>query len=144
MLDCHFLYYLLNIDLNVLLQIVAVQVEDQVMDKVESVTDDDQWQLVGEFSFLSVTHSNGDHIKKNRGNVIKSLWNKWISYPHCNFTDKTDWSELSFYTQSDKCHYKTLVATVYHLYTNDLVGWNTAGICIQTDLNWEYASRVTI
>lgn len=73
MLDCHFLYYLLNIDLNVLLQIVAVQVEDQVMDKVESVTDDDQWQLVGEFSFLSITHSIGDHIKKNRGSVIKSL-----------------------------------------------------------------------
>lgn len=57
MLDCHFLYYLLYIDLNVLLQIVAVQVEDQVMDKVESVTDDDQWQLVGEFSFLSITHT---------------------------------------------------------------------------------------
>lgn len=33
--------YLLNIDLNVLLQVVAVQVEDQVMDKVKTVTDDD-------------------------------------------------------------------------------------------------------
>lgn len=73
MLDYHFLYYLLNIDLNVLLQIVAVQVEDQVMDKVESVTDNDQRQLVGEFSFLSITHSIGGHIKKNRGNVTKSL-----------------------------------------------------------------------
>lgn len=50
-------FNLLNVDLNVLLQIVAVQVEDQVMDKVKSVTDDDQWQLVGEFSFLSFTQN---------------------------------------------------------------------------------------
>lgn len=61
MLDCFLLYYLLNIDLNVLLQIVAVQVEDQIVDKVESVTDDDQWQLVGEFSFLIVTHDRKPH-----------------------------------------------------------------------------------
>lgn len=46
--------YLLNIDLNVLLQVVAVQVEDQVMDKVKSVADDDEWQLVGEFGFLFI------------------------------------------------------------------------------------------
>lgn len=39
--------YLLNIDLNVFLQVVAVQVEDQVVDKVETVTDDDEWELVG-------------------------------------------------------------------------------------------------
>lgn len=50
-------FYLLNVDLDVLLQIVAVQVEDQVMDKVKSVTDDDQWQLVGEFGFLSFTQN---------------------------------------------------------------------------------------
>lgn len=48
-------FYLLNVDLYVLLQIIAVQVEDQVMDKVESVTDNDQWQLVGQFSFLGFT-----------------------------------------------------------------------------------------
>lgn len=46
--------YLLNIDLNVFLQVVAVQVEDQVVDKVKSVTDDDQWQLVSEFCFLCI------------------------------------------------------------------------------------------
>lgn len=47
--------YLLNIDLNVLLQVVAVQVEDQVMDKVEAVTDNNEWQLVSEFGFLFKT-----------------------------------------------------------------------------------------
>lgn len=52
MCNCLFCVYLLNVDLNVLLQIVAVQVEDQVVDKVKAVADDDQWQLVGEFSFL--------------------------------------------------------------------------------------------
>lgn len=47
--------YLLNIDLNVFLQVVAVQVEDQVVDKVETVTDDDEWELVSEFGFLCIT-----------------------------------------------------------------------------------------
>lgn len=65
MWDCLLFFYLLNIDLNVLLQIVAVQVEDQVMDKVKSVTDDDQWQLVGEFSFLSFTQNK----RPNRGKI---------------------------------------------------------------------------
>lgn len=48
--------HLLNVDLNVLLQVVAVQVEHQVVDEVEAVADDDEWQLVGEFGFLFVTH----------------------------------------------------------------------------------------
>lgn len=48
--------YLLDVNLNVLLQVVAIQVEDQVMDKVKTVTDDDERQLVSEFSFLSMTH----------------------------------------------------------------------------------------
>lgn len=67
MRDCPF-FYLLNVDLNVLLQIIAVQVEDQVMDKVESVTDDDQWQLVGEFSFLSFTQNKRPCYAKQREN----------------------------------------------------------------------------
>lgn len=44
--------YLLNIDLNVLLQSVAVEVENQVMDKVKAVTHYDQRQLVCQFSLL--------------------------------------------------------------------------------------------
>lgn len=47
--------YLLNIDLNVLLQVVAIQVEDQVVDKVKTITDDDERELVSEFGFLSIT-----------------------------------------------------------------------------------------
>ena len=44
--------HLLDVDLDVLLQSVAVQVEDQVVDKVESVADDDERQLVGQLGFL--------------------------------------------------------------------------------------------
>lgn len=56
--------YLLNIDLNVLLQTVAVQVEDQVMDKVKAVTDDDERQLVGEFGFLFATQrAEGERLQ---------------------------------------------------------------------------------
>lgn len=51
--------YLLDVDLDVLLQVVAVQVEDEVVDKVEAVADDDERQLVGEFGFLSTTHTLG-------------------------------------------------------------------------------------
>lgn len=50
--------YLLDVDLDVLLQVVAVQVEDEVVDKVKPVADDDEWQLVGEFGFLSTTHTS--------------------------------------------------------------------------------------
>lgn len=46
------LAYLLHVDFNVFLQAVAVQVQDQIMDKVKAVTDDDQRQLVGQFRFL--------------------------------------------------------------------------------------------
>lgn len=48
--------HLLDINLNVLLQVVAVQVEDQVVDKVKTVADDDERQLVSKFGFLSITH----------------------------------------------------------------------------------------
>jgi hypothetical protein len=44
--------YLLHIDLNVFLQGVAVQVEDQVVDKVEAVTHNDQGELISQLSFL--------------------------------------------------------------------------------------------
>lgn len=50
--------HLLDINLDVLLQVVAVQVEDQVMDEVKTVTDDDERQLVSEFGFLSITHND--------------------------------------------------------------------------------------
>lgn len=44
--------YLLYIDLYVLLKAVSVQVENQVMYEIKSVTHDDQRQLVGQLSFL--------------------------------------------------------------------------------------------
>jgi len=44
--------YLLNVDLNVFLQAVAVEVQDQVVDKVKAVAHDDQRQLVGQLGFL--------------------------------------------------------------------------------------------
>lgn len=44
--------YLLHVDLDVFLQAVAVQVQDQIVDKVKAVTDDDQRQLVGQLGFL--------------------------------------------------------------------------------------------
>lgn len=50
--------HLLDINLDVLLQVVAVQVEDQVMDEVKTVTDDDERQLVSEFGFLYITHND--------------------------------------------------------------------------------------
>lgn len=56
--------HLLNIDLNVLLQVVAVQVEDQVVDKVKAVADDDEWQLVGEFGFLSLHTVEGKRLAR--------------------------------------------------------------------------------
>lgn len=44
--------YLLHVDLNVFLQAVAVQVQDQVMDKIKAVTHDYQRQLVSQLGFL--------------------------------------------------------------------------------------------
>ena len=54
------LTHLLYIDLDVLGQLVLLQVQHKVMDKVKTIADDDQWQLVGEFRLLhtkSVTAS---------------------------------------------------------------------------------------
>lgn len=47
------LLYLLNVDLNVFLKAVAIQVQDQVVDKIKAVTHDDQRQLVSKLSLLS-------------------------------------------------------------------------------------------
>lgn len=44
--------YLLHIDLNVFLQAVAVQVQDQVVDKIKAVAHNDQRQLVSQLGFL--------------------------------------------------------------------------------------------
>ncbi len=44
--------YLLHIDLYVFLQVIAVQVEDQVVDKVVSIADNDQRELVSQFDLL--------------------------------------------------------------------------------------------
>ncbi len=44
---------LLYVDLDVLLQVVAIEIQHQVVDKVEPIADDDQWQLVSQLGFLS-------------------------------------------------------------------------------------------
>lgn len=44
--------YLLHVDLNVFLQAVAVQVQNQIVDKIKAVAHDDQRQLVSQLSFL--------------------------------------------------------------------------------------------
>lgn len=62
--------HLLDINLNVLLQVVAVQVEDQVVDKVKTVTDDDERQLVSKFGFLSITHIG---IKKKKSLICSNF-----------------------------------------------------------------------
>lgn len=48
--------HLLDINLDVFLQVVSVQVEDKIVDKIKPVTDDDERQLVSEFGFLCVTN----------------------------------------------------------------------------------------
>lgn len=77
--------YLLNIDLNVLLQVVAIQVEDQVVDKVKTVTDDDERQLVGEFGFLSSHTEMGKRsssVSQTQPTHIYEPQN--INQPRCN------------------------------------------------------------
>lgn len=44
--------YLLYIDLNVLLKVVSIEIQHQVMHKIESVTNNDQGQLISQLSFL--------------------------------------------------------------------------------------------
>ena len=44
--------YLLHIDLDVFLEVVAVKIQNQVMDKVEAITYDDQRELVCQFGLL--------------------------------------------------------------------------------------------
>lgn len=67
------------------------------MDKVKPVTDDDEWQLVSEFGFLSITHSDKDHIESNITQPIKHLYSdhKTSTYP--------DATGLIFYHCSDWC-----------------------------------------
>lgn len=44
--------YLLHINLNVLLQIVAVQIKNQVVDEIKAVAHNDERQLISQFCFL--------------------------------------------------------------------------------------------
>lgn len=64
--------HLLDINLNVFLQVVAIQVKDQVVDKVKTVTDDDERQLVSKFGFLSITHIG----KKKNNKYVEMLGSK--------------------------------------------------------------------
>lgn len=44
----------MDVDLDVLLQIVAVKIENQIMHVVKPVANDDQRQLIGQFGFLKI------------------------------------------------------------------------------------------
>lgn len=48
---------LLYVDLDVLLQVVAVQIEHEVVNVVETITDDDQRQLISQLRLLK-THTH--------------------------------------------------------------------------------------
>ena len=48
------LTYLLHVDLNVLLQVIAIQVEHKVVDKVETVAYYNQGELISQFGLLHV------------------------------------------------------------------------------------------
>ena len=47
--------YLLYINFNVFLQIVAIQVEHKVVYKVEAIAHNDEWQLISELGLLQET-----------------------------------------------------------------------------------------
>lgn len=50
--------YLLHVDLDVLLQGIPVEIEHEVVDKIESIADDYERQLVGKFGlFQEVLHA---------------------------------------------------------------------------------------
>ena len=72
------LTYLLHIDLNVLLQVIAIQVEHKVVDKVETVAYYNQGELISQFGLLHVLcacvggkkrerKKKGGGRRKNRG-----------------------------------------------------------------------------
>jgi hypothetical protein len=42
----------LNIHLDEFREAILVQVEDEVMDEVETIADNDEWELIGELGFL--------------------------------------------------------------------------------------------
>jgi hypothetical protein len=42
----------LNIHLDEFREAILVQVEDEVMDEVETIVDNDEWELIGELGFL--------------------------------------------------------------------------------------------
>ncbi len=44
---------LLHVDLNVLLQAVAIEIQHQIVDKVEPIAHNDQWELVSQLGFLN-------------------------------------------------------------------------------------------
>lgn len=55
----------LYVDLNVLLEVIAIQIEHEVMYEVEPVTDDYQRELIREFGFLESVRGEG-RVRKQR------------------------------------------------------------------------------
>lgn len=56
--------YLLNINLDVLLQVVVVQVQNKIVDKVKPITHDDEGKLVCELGLLCVgKHKRSQEVR---------------------------------------------------------------------------------
>ena len=54
------MFYSLHIDFDVLHQIIAIEIENEIVHEVESIADDNQRELIGQFGFLEeVLHSLG-------------------------------------------------------------------------------------
>lgn len=57
------LTHLLHIDFDVFLEVVSIQVEYKIMNEVEAIAHNNERQLVGEFSFLSVKWWGNEKMK---------------------------------------------------------------------------------
>lgn len=73
-------FYLLDVDLNVFLQVVFVQVEHEVVDKVKAIADDDERQLVSQSSFLRKKnvacpkYTDERFSEENLQEILDSIW----------------------------------------------------------------------
>lgn len=70
--------HFLHVDLDVLLQAVSVQVEYKIMDEVEAIAHNNERQLVGEFSFLSVKRRGNEKITSDFGHKRRHVFSNTI------------------------------------------------------------------
>ena len=62
--------HLLHVDLNVLLQVIAVEVENEVVDKVEAIADNDQRELICQFGLLQ---PRATELARGRMRLLRKL-----------------------------------------------------------------------